>query len=67
MQLHNNNINQPELPGTKPPSKDSCICNRGWPYGASMSGEALGPAKARCPSVGECRGREAGRDGLVGV
>ena len=27
---------------------------------ASMGGEALGPEKARCPSVGECQDREAG-------
>jgi hypothetical protein len=25
-----------------------------------MEGEALGPMKALCPSVGECQGREAG-------
>ena len=24
------------------------------PYLASMGGEALGPVKAQCPSVGEC-------------
>jgi hypothetical protein len=30
-----------------------------------MGGEALGPEKARCPSVGECQDREAGVDGLV--
>jgi hypothetical protein len=30
----------------------SCICSRGWPYLASMEREALGPVKARCPSVG---------------
>jgi hypothetical protein len=24
-----------------------------------MRGEALGPVKARCPSVGECQSREA--------
>jgi hypothetical protein len=23
-----------------------CICSRGWPYRASMGGEALGPVKA---------------------
>jgi hypothetical protein len=27
--------------------------------------EALGPVKARCPSVGECQDREAGVGGLV--
>jgi hypothetical protein len=30
-----------------------------------MGGEALGPVKAPCPSVGECEGREAGVGGLV--
>jgi len=28
-----------------------------------MGGEALGPAKAGPPSVGECQGREAGNEG----
>jgi hypothetical protein len=59
----------PELPGTKPPTKEythggthdsSCICSRGWPCWTSMKREALGPEKARCPSVGECQDREAG-------
>jgi hypothetical protein len=31
-----------------------------------MGGKALGPVKARCPSVGECQGKEAGVDGWVG-
>jgi hypothetical protein len=30
-----------------------------------MGGEALGPVKAVCPSIGECQGREAGVGGLV--
>ena len=30
-----------------------------------MGGEALGPVKARCPSIGECQGQEAGVGGLV--
>jgi hypothetical protein len=30
-----------------------------------MGGEALGPVKALCPSVGECLGQEAGVGGLV--
>jgi hypothetical protein len=30
-----------------------------------MGKEALGPEKARCPSVGECQDREAGMGGLV--
>ena len=32
----------------------SCICSKGWPCWASMGGEALGPVKSVCPSVGEC-------------
>jgi hypothetical protein len=28
-----------------------------------MGGEALGPVKAPCPSVGECQGRRQGRVG----
>jgi hypothetical protein len=30
----------------------SCICSRGWLCQASVGEEALGPVKARCPSVG---------------
>jgi hypothetical protein len=30
-----------------------------------MGGEALGPVKVLCPSVGECQGQEAGVGGLV--
>jgi hypothetical protein len=30
-----------------------------------MGGEALGPVKARCPSVGECQGQKMGVGGLV--
>jgi hypothetical protein len=30
-----------------------------------MRGEALGPVKDQCPSVGECQDREAGVGGLV--
>ena len=44
----------PKLPQTKPPksthggtSGSSCICNREWPYLASMRGEALGTGEAR--------------------
>ena len=29
-----------------------------------MRGDALGPVKALCPSVGECQGQEAGVGGL---
>jgi hypothetical protein len=43
----------------------SCICSRGWPYWASMGGEALGLVKVIYPSVGECQGQEAGVGGLV--
>jgi hypothetical protein len=30
-----------------------------------MGGEALGPVKVLCPSVGECQGQEAGVGRLV--
>ena len=30
-----------------------------------MGGEALGPVKARCPSIGECQDRGSGVGGLV--
>jgi hypothetical protein len=42
-----------------------CICSRGWPCQSSVGGEALGPVKALCPSVGECQGQEAGVGGLM--
>jgi hypothetical protein len=29
-----------------------------------MGGEALGPLKVLCPSIGECQGQEAGVGGL---
>jgi len=32
-----------------------------------MGGEALGPMKTQCPSVGECQGQEAGVGGLVSM
>jgi hypothetical protein len=32
-----------------------------------MGGEALGPKKALCPSVGEFQGQEAGVGGLVSM
>jgi hypothetical protein len=35
------------------------------PSQSSVGGEALGPVKALCPSVGECQGQEAGVGGLV--
>jgi hypothetical protein len=31
-----------------------------------MGGEALGPVKSRCASVGECQGGETGVSGCVG-
>jgi hypothetical protein len=34
----------------------SCICSRGWPSQSSMGGEALGPVKVSCPSIGEYQG-----------
>jgi hypothetical protein len=39
----------------------SCICSRGWPGQSSMGGEAVGPVKVLCPSIGE----GAGVGGLV--
>jgi hypothetical protein len=30
-----------------------------------MGGEAFGPVKVLCPSIGECQGQEAGVGGLV--
>ena len=56
-----NNINQPELPESKPPTKEytwrdhgsSLICIRGWLCRASMGEKALGLRKACCTSVGE--------------
>jgi hypothetical protein len=44
----------------------SYICSRGWPYLASMGIEALGPLKARCPSVGKHQGSNAGVGEWVG-
>jgi hypothetical protein len=41
----------PELPGTKPPTKEYTWKNSS-------------PEKALCPSVGECQDREAGIGGL---
>jgi hypothetical protein len=35
------------------------VSENGWPSWSSMGGEALGPVKALCPSVGECQGQEA--------
>jgi hypothetical protein len=29
-----------------------------------MGGEALGPVKVLCPSIGECKGQKAGMSGL---
>ena len=63
----------PGYPGTKPPTKEntwrdhgsSCICSRGWLCQSSMGGEAIGPVKALCPSIGECQSQAAGVGGLV--
>jgi hypothetical protein len=30
-----------------------------------MGGEALGPVKVLCPSIGDCQGQEVGVSGLV--
>jgi hypothetical protein len=42
----------------------SYICSRRWPSRSSMGGEALGPVKVLCPSIGECQGQKAGVGGL---
>ena len=63
----------PRAPGTNHQPKSthggthgfSCICSRGWPSRISVGGEALGPKKALCPSMGECQDQEAGVGGLV--
>jgi hypothetical protein len=34
-------------------------------YSVINGGEALGPMKALCPSIGECQNQEARVDGLV--
>jgi hypothetical protein len=44
----------------------SYVCDRGWPCWISMGGEAPGPVGVRCPTVGECQGREVGVSGWVG-
>jgi hypothetical protein len=41
------------------------MCSRGWPSQSSMGGEALGPVKILCLSIGECQGQEARVGGLV--
>ena len=43
----------------------SCIFSRRWPCRLSMGGEAFGPVKALCPSVGEYQDQKAGVGGLV--
>jgi hypothetical protein len=53
----------PEISGINQGS--SCIRSRGWTCLSSMGGEALGPMKALCPSVGECQGQEVGVGRLV--
>ena len=32
--------------------------------GSSMGGDALGPGKVLCPSIGQCQGQEAEEGGL---
>jgi hypothetical protein len=36
----------------------SCICGRGWSIWSSMEGEALGPVKVLCLTIGECQSQE---------
>jgi len=43
----------------------NCICSKGWSSQSSTGGEALGPMKVICPSIGDCQGQEAGVGGLV--
>jgi hypothetical protein len=43
----------------------SCICIRGWPSWSSMGGEAFGPVKALCLSIGELQGQKVGVCGMV--
>ena len=45
----------------------SCIYSRGFPSQSSVGGEALGPVKVLCPSIGECQcqGQEVGVGCLV--
>ena len=43
----------------------SCICSRGWPSQSSFGGEAFGPMRVQCTSIGEWQGQEAGVGGLV--
>ena len=38
----------------------SCICTWGWPSQPLIGGEALGPVKVLCPSIGECPGNGNG-------
>ena len=42
----------------------SCICSREWLSWSSVRGEALGPVKVLCLSIGECQGQEEGVGGL---
>jgi hypothetical protein len=34
------------------------LSSREWPSRSSMVGEALGPVKGLCPSIGECQDQE---------
>ena len=58
----------PELPGTKPSTKEGvpwlqCIYSRRWPCQTSVGGEVLGPVKVQCPSVPTGEGGEGGVGG----
>jgi len=66
LQTHrkNNSVNQPDPRSSQelnhqPKSthgrslSSSYISSRGWSCWASMGGEALGPVKVRCPSMGK--------------
>ena len=39
------------------------VAEDGWSSWSSMGGEALGPVKVLCPSIGECQDQEAGVGG----
>jgi hypothetical protein len=43
----------------------SSICSRRQPCQLSMGGEAVGPVKVLCPSVGEWQGQEVGMGRFV--
>jgi hypothetical protein len=63
----------PKVLGTRPPTNGytwrdpwlQLICGRRWPYWISVGGEALGPERVQCPSVGGCQGDKTGMGGWV--